>query len=178
MVRDIPVLETARFRLRGSRYDDFEAYAAMWSDARVTRFIGGKPRGRSENWLKFLSMSGMWAAMGYGQWVFAERDNDQFIGSGGLFWLDRGVDLLRGFPEAGWSIAPDWWGKGAATELMAAALTWADQALSDAEVRCIINPGHVASERVAAKLGFVAIGAAEMEPDAVNVYARPRGGGG
>lgn len=174
-MRDIPVIDTARFRLRPSRYEDFEAYAAMWADERVTRFISGKPRARSESWLKFLSMSGMWAAMGYGQWVFAERDSDRFIGSGGLFWLDRGVEQLRGFPEAGWSIAPDWWGQGVASEVMAAALAWADRTLSDAEVRCIINPGHIASERVAAKLGFVVIGQAVLEPDPVNVYARPRG---
>jgi RimJ/RimL family protein N-acetyltransferase len=44
---DIPVIETPRTILRAHRLDDFDAYAAMWADPVVTRFIaGGKPRTR------------------------------------------------------------------------------------------------------------------------------------
>ncbi len=169
---DIPTLETPRFRLRAAERRDFDAYAAMWADERVTRHIGGSPRDRTTSWGKFLAMVGMWPMMGYGHWVFADRDNDQFIGSGGMFWLDRGVPQLVGFPEAGWSIAPDWWGRGAASEAMSTALAWADGALGS-EIRCIINLEHGASERVAAKLGFSRIGEHLMGPDdLVNVYAR------
>jgi hypothetical protein len=39
-------------------------------------------------------------------------------------------------------------------------------------VRCIIEPGHGASEHVAAKLGFAAIGDAPLGDVTVNVYAR------
>ena len=178
MTHDIPAIETQRFRLRAPEMRDFEAYATMWSDERVTRFIGAGARSRTESWSKFLSMSGAWALMDYGFWVFADRADDRFIGSGGMFWADRGVAQLVGYPEAGWSVAPDWWGKGVASEVMTAALDWADSALEAAEVRCIINPGHIVSERVAAKLGFHLIGEAEMAPDMVNVYARPRWGRG
>jgi RimJ/RimL family protein N-acetyltransferase len=171
---EAPTLETARFRLRAATRADFDAYAVMWADERVTRFISGSARTRTESWGKFLSMPGMWALMGYGYWVFADRIDDSFIGSGGLFWADRGLTQLEGFPEAGWSISPEWWGRGAASEIMAAVMDWADDVLGAPEVRCIINPGHGASERVAAKLGFVAIGEAVLEPDLVNVYARLR----
>jgi RimJ/RimL family protein N-acetyltransferase len=169
-----PTLETARFCLRAATRADFDAYAAMWADDRVTRYISGEARTRTESWGKFLSMPGMWALMGYGCWVFADRRDNSFIGSGGLFWADRGVPQLEGFPEAGWSISPEWWGKGAASEVMAAVMGWADDVLGAPEVRCIINPGHSASERVAAKLGFVHIGEAELDPDLVNVYMRAR----
>ncbi len=168
----IPTLETERFRLRAPERRDFDAYAAMWADARVTRYIGGAARDRTTSWGKFTAMVGMWSLMGYGHWVFTERRSDRFIGSGGMFWMDRGVPQLEGYPEAGWSVTPDWWGSGAASELMTAALIWADATLGT-EIRCIINPGHEASERVAAKLGFGLIGHHVMEPDPVNVFARP-----
>ena len=131
---------------------------------------------RTTSWGKFLAIPGLWALMGYGYWVFANRADDSFVGCGGLSWFDRGVPQLEGYPEAGWSIAPAWWGQGAASEIMAAALGWADEALGAAEVRCIINPGHGASERVADKLGFRLMGEAVLEGDPLNVYARLRGG--
>ena len=176
MITAIPTIETPRFRLRAPDRRDFDAYAAMWADERVTRYISGKARPRSDSWRNYLAMPGLWYFLGYGYWVFAERHSDAFVGCGGLSFFERGVPLLEGVPEAGWAIAPDWWGKGAASEIMAAALGWADAHLDAGEIRCIINPGHLASERVAAKLGFDRIGHHEMEPDPVNVYARVRGG--
>lgn len=172
----IPTLETERFRLRAPERRDFDAYAAMWADERVTQYIGGTPRDRTTTWGKYLAVAGLWHFMGYGYWVFADRETDACIGGGGLSWFDRGVSQLEGYPEAGWAIAPDWWGKGAASEIMGAALAWADATLAS-EIRCIINPGNEASERVAAKLGFGRIGEHLMGPDdPVNVYARPSGG--
>lgn len=41
-----PVLETERLILRGQRASDLDAFAAMWGDPEVTRFIGGKPATR------------------------------------------------------------------------------------------------------------------------------------
>lgn len=171
-MRDIPTIETARFRLRAPERRDFDAYAAMWADERTTRFIGGAPRDRTTSWAKYLAMNGLWPLMGYGYWVFADRRDDSLIGCGGLSWFDRGIDLLEGYPEAGWAIAPDWWGKGAASEIMAAALDWADRSTRASEVRCIIDPGHGASERVAAKLGFAAIGTSDRLGGPVTVLAR------
>jgi RimJ/RimL family protein N-acetyltransferase len=170
----IPTLETSRLRLRAPERRDFDACAAMWADERVTRYISGAARPRDESWRRFIGVHGLWAMMGYGYWVFAERESDRYIGMGGLSFFERGVAALEDYPEAGWAIAPDWWGKGIASEAMGAALTWADDVLHAPEVRCIINPGHGASEAVAAKLGFRVIGEADMQPDPVNVYARLR----
>lgn len=146
----------------------------MWADDRVTRFIGGEPRAEDESWRRFLSAAGMWPILGFGYWVFADKATDQLIGMGGLSYFARGVPELEGVPEAGWAFDADHWGQGLATEAMAAALGWADAHLDAAETRCIINPGHGASEKVAAKLGFVQIGQSDLLPDPVNLYARAR----
>ena len=41
-----PTLTTDRLTLRGLSMADWEAYATMWEDPRVTAFIGGQPRPR------------------------------------------------------------------------------------------------------------------------------------
>ncbi len=133
--------------------EHWEAYAAAWADPRMTEFIGGEPRGRNVSWGKFLAGTGLWPLLGYGYWSFIERDSGAFVGNGGLAQFERGIPDLDGYPEAGWAFVPAAWGKGYATEAMAAILTWADAAQLG-EIRCIIDPGNAVSHNVAAKLGF------------------------
>lgn len=129
-------------RLREQRLSDKAAQLAMWGDPRVTYYIGGEPQVPEVIWGKFLSAAGLWPIMGYGYWVFADRANDQLLGVGGLSYLARDIAELEGYPEAGWAIAPEYWGQGYATEAMGAALAWSDQHLSS-EVRAIIDPPMV-----------------------------------
>ena len=168
----IPVIETERLRLRAPAIADFEAYAAMWADERVTQFISGKPRTRNESWARFIGMHGLWALCGYGYWLFADRKTDALVGVGGLASFKRGIAELQGYPEAGWAIAPDYWSRGLVSEAMGAVIGWSDAALGAPEIRCIIDPGHGASQHVAAKLGFVKIAEAWLDPKPINVYAR------
>jgi len=176
MISSPPVIETERLRLRELRLSDKDVHIAMWADARVTRFIGGEPRTPDVSWGKFLSSAGLWPVMGFGYWVFADRASDALIGMGGLSYFCRGIAELEGLPEAGWAFDADHWGGGLATEAMTAALGWADRALDAKEVRCIIDLGNAASERVAAKLGFVRIGDSDALGHVVAIYSRPRGG--
>ena len=169
-----PTLETPRLRLREHRLSDKDAHVAMWADERVTRFIGGEPRDETLSWSKFLAAAGLWPIMGFGYWVFADKASDRLIGMGGLSYFARGVPELEGVPEAGWAFGADHWGQGLATEAMTAALVWADAHLDAPDIRCIIDPGHGASEAVAAKLGFAPIGQSQALPNVVNVYARVR----
>lgn len=170
----IPVIETERLRLRAPVIGDFDSYAKMWADARVTAFIGGKPRTRNESWTRFIGMHGLWALCGYGYWLFADRQSNALVGVGGLASFERGLPEIDGVPEAGWAIAPDAWGKGLATEAMAAVLEWGDAVLQAPIVRCIIDPGHAASEKVAGRLGFVQIGKGDLDEHCVNIYGRLR----
>ena len=70
---NVPVIETERLVLRAHRLDDFDAYAVMWADPVVTRFIGGKPRTREESWIRFLRHPGMWSMLGFGFWAIEEK---------------------------------------------------------------------------------------------------------
>ncbi len=149
-----PTLATPRLILRAATHADFDAYAAMWADPRVTSFIGGQPRDRTTSWTKFTQMSGFWPLLGYGYWLAFEKDGGALAGVGGLACFERGVASLDGYPEAGWAFGADSWGKGYATEFMTAVLAWAD-AQGLGESRCIISPGNDASVHVAGKCGFI-----------------------
>ena len=45
----------------------------MWSDAEVTRFIGGKPLSGEEVWARILRYAGHWSMLGYGYWLIEEK---------------------------------------------------------------------------------------------------------
>lgn len=167
-----PTLHTDRLTLRPLSLADWEAYAAAWADPRLTAFIGGQPRTRTESWGKFLQGIGLWPLFGYGYWSFVDRESGTFLGNGGLASFERGLPDLAGYPEAGWAFVPDAWGRGLATEAMAAILGWADEVLGRPEIRCIIDPGNAASQRVAAKLGFEAMGEVDFPPGKTGLYRR------
>jgi RimJ/RimL family protein N-acetyltransferase len=160
--------------LRPISLDHWEAYAACWADPRTTRFIGGSPRDRTTSWAKFLQSAGLWSVLGFGYWTFCDAETGHYLGTGGLCRFERGVAGLEGHVEAGWALAPDAWGKGYASEAMAAALDWADNVLHAAEVRCIIDHDNEASNRVATKLGFSRIVEPVPEMPEVALWRRER----
>ncbi len=152
---DIPTLETDRLILRGHTLEDYPAYAAMWADPLVTRFIGGEPMSDEEAWKKFLRSFGQWAMLGYGQWSVHEKASGERVGETGLFEARRDmVPSLIGIPEAGWAFAASAHGKGYATEAVRAAHAWADAHFGRVRTACIIAPENTASRRVALKCGY------------------------
>lgn len=150
-----PTLETARLLLRAYRLDEFDAYAAMWAEPGVVRFIGGAPLSREAAWARFLRQAGMWRHMGFGFFAIEDRATGRFIGEAGFHDLRRALTpSLDGTMEAGWGFVTAMQGQGLAEEAMRAALAWARGHGVGARLTCMIHPDHAASLRVAAKLGF------------------------
>lgn len=175
MTNIAPTLQTARLTITALTLAHWEAYAVAWADPELTTFIGGKPRTRSESWTKFTQAIGLWPLFGYGYWAFLDRETGAFLGNGGLACFERGIDALEGFPEAGWAFVPAAWGRGLATEAMAAILNWADGQIAS-EIRCIIDPANVASDSVASKLGFTRFTMSDGALGPVHFYRRPAPG--
>ena len=151
----VPVIETARLRLRGHRLEDFQFFAEIWKDPEVTRFIGGKPRAEEETWTKFLRTFGHWSVMGYGYWAVEEKATDALIGEVGFGDFKREITpSIKGEPEIGWVLAASAHGKGYASEAALAAVEWGDEHFKGARMSCIIDLEHAASIRVAEKCGF------------------------
>lgn len=167
-----PVLHTERLLIRPLKLDDWPAYAEAWTDPRIFESIGIPPRTRPENWLRFASSVGQWQLFGYGFLGFFDAVNGRFLGNGGLMQAEREIPLLEGYPEAGWALIADAWGNGLASEAMQAVLGWAD-GKGLGEIRCIIDPPNIASQRVAAKLGFGQIGTHGEGEHELLVFRRP-----
>ena len=152
---DVPVLGTARLRLRGHRTEDHAACAAVWGDAEVTRFLGGRAFTSEEVWRRMLSWRGLWSMLGYGFWAVEEKGGGRYVGDIGFADFRRELDpSLAGMLEFGWILSPAVHGKGYASEAVAAATAWASQELPQMRAVCIIAPENLASIRVAERAGF------------------------
>ena len=150
-----PTLETERLVLRRHRPSDLDAMAAMWADAGVTRFIGGRPFTREECWARLLRYAGLWPTLGFGYWAIEDKAEGRFLGEAGFADFKRDMTpSIEGLPEAGWVLAPSAHRKGFATEAVSAMLSWADRNPAIEKTVCIIHPDHSVSLRVAAKLGY------------------------
>jgi RimJ/RimL family protein N-acetyltransferase len=151
----IPILETERLRLRGHRLEDFVHSAAMWTDAKVTKHIGGQPLSEEESWTKFLRYVGHWSLLGFGYWVVEEKASGNFLGEVGFADYKRDIQpSLKEVPEIGWVLAAHAHGKGFATEAVHAAVAWGDANFHSQRTACIIAPENLPSIRVAEKCGY------------------------
>lgn len=149
------VVQTQRLTLRGHRLEDFEHCYAMWSNPEVTRFIGGKPSTEQQTWMRLLSYAGHWALLGFGYWVIEETATQRFVGEIGFADFKRDIAAsMKGVPELGFALAPEFHGKGYATEAVQAVLAWSEKHLSAPRTVCLIAPENAASIRVAEKCGY------------------------
>jgi len=169
----VPTLETERLRLRGHRVEDLDASAAMWSDPKVVRHVGGRLNTREECWSRILRYFGIWSALGFGYWVIEERSSGRFVGEAGLADFKRDiVPALDGAPEAGWMLASEFHGKGYAREAMVAALAWFDAARPHTRSVCIISPDNMASLKLAARLGYLQYGVTTYSDSYIVLHQR------
>ncbi|WP_375395144.1 GNAT family N-acetyltransferase [uncultured Sphingomonas sp.] len=171
-----PTLITPRLTLTGHTGDDLDDLAAMWADPGVYGMIGGKPQSREEVWIRLLRSVGQWTLFGYGNWVLRDTATGRFIGSAGLLEARRAIDPPIDAPETGWALAAHAHGQGYAKEALDAVLAWSD-AQRVPRTMCIIDPDNSASIRLAAKIGYRAIGRATYHDRPVDLYERMAGAG-
>lgn len=151
----IPTLRTPRLTLRGFTAADLPAYAAMMADPAVTRFLGtGETRSRAETWESMARALGLWALRGHG--LFAVEHAGRFAGHCGLL-----QPLHWPQPELAYALAPEFHGKGLATEAAQAVRAWAaGQQITD--LFSYIRPENAASIALARRLGATREADAEL----------------
>jgi RimJ/RimL family protein N-acetyltransferase len=88
---------------------------------------------------------------GFGPWTVVTKSDGRIIGWGGLYTdpFDPGWG-----PEVAYFFRRDAWGRGYASELVAASLDIADNLLELPEVSGFARPENAASRRVLEKAGF------------------------
>lgn len=153
----IPELETERLILTKHRVSDFPELAKLWATESMVRYIGGMPSSERDSWMRMLAYGGLWPLLGFGYWAVREKSTGHYVGDLGFADFHRMVEpQVKGIPEAGWVIAPEFQGKGYATEAMEAALIWLKAENKHQQSICFIEPRNLASLRVAEKLGYSA----------------------
>jgi RimJ/RimL family protein N-acetyltransferase len=151
----VPILETARLRLRALQASDFDDYLELSKHPDVYRYLTGSEPTEEAMWTIALRLTGHWALQGFGFWGVEEKATGRFIGVLGFADGRRSIEpSVKGFPEIGWVLAAHAHGRGYATEGVTAALAWADAHFGPVRMVCLMDPANVASRRVAEKFGF------------------------
>jgi RimJ/RimL family protein N-acetyltransferase len=139
--------------MRPFREDDLDAYTAVLQTPEVRSWLLlPDDIDREEAWQQMARWLGQWELRGTGQWALEERATGAFVGRAGSHWPERAE-----WPgiEIGWTLHPDYWGKGYATEAGAVAVehAFATHPDVDALYSCI-RLDNGASQSVAKRLGF------------------------
>ena len=170
----VPLIETARLRLRTFEPRDLDAQAATLGDPEVVRHLGGTPFSREETWRKMLASPGLWAMLGYGYWVAERIEDGAYLGQVGFADFKRDMQpRIEDMPEMGWIFAPQAQGRGYAYEAVMAALGWADEALRGREIVAIIDHKNERSIRLAEKAGFSSREDATYKGEPILLLRRP-----
>jgi ribosomal-protein-alanine N-acetyltransferase len=143
------LIETKRLTIRSLTEADVPVIASIWADAQVTRFLGGP--WDFETVCNSLKDDLTVPPARLDLWPVVERSSGNVVGHCGL--LPKTVDE-RDEVELTYVLAANCWGKGYATEAAAAVRDYGFRTLAIMRLVALIDIAHIASERVALKLGM------------------------
>jgi [ribosomal protein S5]-alanine N-acetyltransferase len=143
-------LATERLALRPVTALDLTALVTHWTAPEVRLFLFDWAVLSAEDIDAVIAESSASSARdGYGFWLAESLDEAGFVGTVGLRQLE---DLG---PEIVYSLAPDAWGSGYASESARAVLEYALGTLGLPEVLAEVDQGNAASAAVVTRLGMV-----------------------
>lgn len=149
---ECPTIETERLVLRPFRDDDVDDYFRVHDTPEVRASLHlADSFDRDVAWSHLALWLGQWALRRSGNWAVELRETGEFIGRAGTH-----LPIRVGWPglEIGWTLHPDHWGRGYATEAGRAAIDWAFANHDVNELVSVILPENTPSQQVAQRLGF------------------------
>lgn len=150
------ILPTRAFDLLGPHHADaFQTLASDPAVTAMTRLPHPFPPGAARDYIE----SKIEERERDASWWFAVTDCDRFVGSCGVFGLERGE------PEVGFWIGRPYWGRGYATFGLERVLDFAFRNLGLARVAANALEGNAASRRVLVKRGMRYLGTSpQLDP--------------
>jgi RimJ/RimL family protein N-acetyltransferase len=146
LAAQLPVIETARLRLRAPRLSDFDAWAEIFCGP-AGLHLGG-PFTRDDAFTEFAAACGTWLLRGHGLWTVEPR-----VGGTVLGFVLIGFEPGDQEPELGYLFRPTAEGQGYATEAAAALRDHAFGALGLDRLVSYVALENARSARVAERLG-------------------------
>jgi RimJ/RimL family protein N-acetyltransferase len=152
--KTIERVETPRMVLERLRIEHLDEVSRLLRDPRVaaTGWPGGTPPSEREVLVSVQDKERHWERCGFGMWLMRDRATGEMVGRGGLQWTFYVRDLDE--VEVGWSVVPERWGQGLATELAFASIGVAFGPLELEQIVAFTTPENGASRRVMEKAGF------------------------
>ena len=143
------MLTTGRLVLRPVTAYDHATLLAHWTQPDVRRFLfDGAALSAAEVAETIEESIGDFAARGYGIWIIELGPGGGLVGTAGLRPLEEsGLEIF-------YSLAPDAWGHGYATEAARAVLEYGLGPLGLPEVLAEVDEGNAASVAVVKRLGM------------------------
>jgi ribosomal-protein-alanine N-acetyltransferase len=149
---DMPVLETARLRLRRLTYDDAEDMFAYASDPEVTRYLMWLPSRSIEESLEFI----MTAVERYrnrqpAPWGMELKTEGRIIGT---------CDYIHWWPaheraEIGYALSRQYWGQGLMTEAVREIIDYGFRVKGINRIQAMCEIPNIGSARVMEKSGMI-----------------------
>ncbi len=143
-----PIL-TARLVLTPVSLDDVEDLELLYGDPEVASWTGPWTSAGIRAWA--AEMEARWSAEGVGKWMARHRFDHSLVGRGGCTRFDLEGEAVL---ELGWVVRDARTGRGYATELGRAALTWAAEHEPDVPVVAFTEVHNLASRAVMERLGM------------------------
>ena len=146
----VELIETPRLTGERVRESHLPLWRQIGSNSKVMATLGGiwTPE---KAFQKIQWNCKQWELYGHGQWTFFDRATREFVGRGGI---RRVVVNDRTEVELGYSLMPDFWGRGLAVEIGNKALSIAFNRFNYPSVVCYTLADNKRSQRVMEKLGF------------------------
>ncbi len=144
------ILRTKRCILRESRTEDVDAFYELYKEPEITRYTDGLYEYKSSERAALQEyIDKVYPYYEFGIWTVILKETGKIIGRAG-FNIREGCEL----PELGYVIGLPWQGKGLATEVCQAILSYGAEELGFTQVQAVIHRDNRASLRLAEGLGF------------------------
>jgi RimJ/RimL family protein N-acetyltransferase len=164
----VPRLRTQRLLLREYRMPDFDAFATHLADPVSMEILGTHDRRNA--WRIFGCNMGGWFLQGTGWWAVEPLEGGGMVGYVGAFFRETWPEI-----EIGWGTFREHWGRGFATEAVAAVLRWVFEVRKERRAIALIDAKNARSLRVAEKLRMTYEAETELFGDPVGRYVKSPG---
>lgn len=142
------IIKTKRLILRLIEKDDIQQLSALESDPEVRRFFPSGTKTLQQTEATVTKFIAFYKERGLPNFVIFEQNSGDFVGRAGFGWREEG-DI-----EVGYLLHKKFWGKGLASELLAALLVWAKDHINADYITGHADSDNLASIRVMEKCGM------------------------
>lgn len=148
---NFPELETDRLSLRKLQLTDAQAIQFIRSNNEVMRFMDSDHQNTIEDSLRFISSGEEVFNKKEGLfWAVINKDSKEFMGDFSFWRIDR----KNARAEIGYTLKPQFWGKGYMKEAMCEIISFGFQELGLHSLEANINPANDNSRKLLLAMGF------------------------